>query len=147
MVAIKKIGHWIAFLIGGFAAINLSLTISFSLPWFIFNWLLKFSDFWFFMIGAIFVTIFNWLIFWGFKFFFDFINKQKPDYWISSIFITLVALRFFYNNITVISEVILQFKSILLDSKFIMFFLTMIPVYWKVLSFLLISQFTRQDSI
>lgn len=70
MGTIKKIGHWLAFLLGGYFGTWLVLAISTLLPFYVGIWLFDFSDFWFFLIGSILLSIYYYIIFGGIAFFF-----------------------------------------------------------------------------
>jgi hypothetical protein len=145
MKNIKKIGHWIAFLIGGFFGTNLALTIVTFLPFYLFIWLFNFSDFWFFMIGSILAALYYYLIFGGLLFYFSFLNKRKPDYWISNIFIVLVTILFVYNLINLSANASEQTRKLFFTFKGIVFFCTIIPAFFQIFYLSLIAQFVRDE--
>ena len=145
MDIIKKICHWIIFLLGGYIGTWLVLSISTLLPLYIFNWLVGFSDFWFFMIGGIIVTLYYIIIFGGLSLFFTFLNKKKPDYWISNIFIALTTILLFYTLITSLGKSFGDDIKQFLTFKGIVFLITLIPAYFQILYFSIIAQFIKDD--
>ncbi len=145
MKIIKKIGHWITFLIGGYIGTWLILSISTLIPLFVFYWLVDFSDFWFFMIGGIIVTLYYIIIFGGLSLFFTFLNKKKPDYWVSNIFIALTTVLFFYTIINSFGKIIGKEFRQYLTFKGIVFLITIIPAYFQILYFTIIAQFIKED--
>lgn len=104
-----------------------------------------FSDFWFFMIGGIIVTLYYIIIFGGLSLFFTFLNKKKPDYWISNIFIALTTILLFYTLITSLGKSFGDDIKQFLTFKGIVFLITLIPAYFQILYFSIIAQFIKDD--
>ena len=79
MKVIKKICHWILFLIGGYLGTWIVLAIATLLPFIVGLWLFNFSDFWFFLLVSILLGLYYLLVYGGLGIFFAFLNKKKPD--------------------------------------------------------------------
>ena len=145
MKNIKKIGHWVVFLTGGSIGTWLVLAISTILPLFVGLWLFSLSDFWFYFIGSILLSFYYIVVFVGLTFFFTFLNKNKPDYWVSNIIIVLTTVYFFYNLITKLGYNISQDIELFMSFKGIVLLIAILPAYLKILFCSLIVPFIRED--
>jgi hypothetical protein len=145
MKIIKKIGHWILFIIGGYLGTWLVLAITTLLPYLVGIWLLSFGDFWFFFLSSIIFGIYYMLVYGGLGFFVIFLNKKKPDYWVSNIFLGLVTFYFFYTLITVLGKHITEHKEIFMTFKGILLLITIIPPYLQILFYALVAPFIKED--
>lgn len=76
-------------------------------------------------------------------FFFSFINKKKPDYWISNIFLALIAFYFFYNLVTKLGLLVNQNAKAFLTFKGIALLITILPAYLQILFLSLIAPFIK----
>lgn len=102
MEILKKLGHWILFIIGSFIGIFLVLSITFYLPTIVYNWILNWNIILFMLVGGVFVIIYYWVARFLVNYLYIFtLMNYKPDYWVSSIFQLLCAIIFaFYYYIT-----------------------------------------------
>jgi len=97
MSLLKRIGHWILFLIGGYLFTCLVLAILTVLPVYIgFSLMISSSTFWFTFIVAIMSGIYYVLGTGILMKYLEFISYYKPDYWVSNIFLIIVTLLFYY---------------------------------------------------
>lgn len=145
MKIIKKIGHWIAFLIGGYIGTWLVLGISTLLPLFVGLWLFSLGDFWFFFIGSLLLTFYYLLVFGGLGLFYAFLNKKKPDYWFSNIFLALITVYFFYTLINSLGQNVSQDIKLFMKFKGIILIITILPAYFQILFYSLIAPFIKDD--
>jgi hypothetical protein len=145
MKIFKKIGHWILFIIGGFLGTHIVLLIATLLPFFVGVWLFDFGDFWFLFLGSIAISIYYFLVYAGVGYFFIFLNRKKPDYWVSSIFLGLVTLHFFYWLITNLGITFTEYKELFLSFKGICLLITILPAYLQILFSALILQFIKSE--
>lgn len=144
MNTLKKIGHWILFLIGGYLGTWIVLAIVTLLPFFVGLWIFDFSDFWFFFIGSIALSFYYLLVFGGLSLYFTFLNSYKPDYWVSNIFLSLVTFFFFYTLINSLGQNITESKELFMNFKGIVFLITILPAYLKILYVSLIAPFIKK---
>jgi hypothetical protein len=144
MKAIKKIGHWILFLIGGYLGTWIVLAIVTLLPIFVGLLLFEFGDFWFFLLGSIALSFYYLLVYYGFEIFFTFLNKKKPDYWISNIFLGLVTFYFFYTLITSLGKNITESKELFMNFKGIALLIAILPAYLQILFYAIVAPFTKE---
>lgn len=145
MKTIKKIGHWILFLIGGYIGTWIVLAIATWLPFLVGLWLFDFSDFWFFFLGSIALGIYYLIVYGGLGLFFTFLNKKKPDYWVSNIFLCIVTFYFFYTLINVLGKNISESKELFLNFKGILLLISILPAYLQILFFAIVAPFIKED--
>ena len=145
MKFLNKIGHWIVFIVGGYLGTWLALFISVALPLFVGSWIFSWNDFLFLVVGGILLSIYYWIIFFGLSWYYAFLNKNKPDYWVSNIFLVIVAILFFYNFITVFGRLVNKEIPMFKGFKGIMFLIAIIPAYLKILFASLIAPFFKGD--
>lgn len=145
MKVLKKIGHWILFLIGGYFGTSIALAIAILLPSFVGIWLISFGDFWFFILGFVFEYLYYILILGGFSLGVTFLNKKKPDYWISNIFLVIVTFHFFYVLITRFGTFVTENIEVFLNFKGIVLLITLLPAYLQILFVALILPFIKED--
>lgn len=141
---LKKIGHWILFLIGGFIGTWIVLRILVILP-LVGMFLFELGNFWFVLIGAILFGLYNYLVIFGLNFFYTFLNKKKPDYWMSNIFLILVAFFVFYNLINDLREFFNEFKGVFFKFKFVFFSIGLLPAYLRILFFAFLIPFRKEN--
>jgi hypothetical protein len=145
METFKFIGRWILFLlvsILGTIIVQAIITIS---PLMVGLWLFRFSDFWFFFIGSIIITIYYYIAFGGLALFFEFINKLKPDYWISNILLALVSLFYYYLFITLFGGLMNISIDLFLNFKGIILLITIVPVYIYLMFIAILAPFIKDD--
>ena len=145
MKTIKKIGHWLLFIIGGYLGTWIILAIATLLPFFVGLWLFEFGDFWFFLLGSIALGIYYLLVYSGLFLFFTFLNKKKPDYWVSNIFLGLVTFYFFYTLINTLGKNISESKELFLNFKGIVLIITILPAYLQILFYSIVAPFIKDD--
>lgn len=145
MKTIKKIGHWLLFIIGGYLGTWIVLEIATLLPFFVGLWLFQFGDFWFFLLGSIALVIYYLLVYGGLGLFFTFLNKKKPDYWVSNIFLGLVTFYFFYTLINTLGKNISESKELFLNFKGIVLMITILPAYLQILFYSILAPFIKED--
>ena len=133
MGIIKKIGHYILFIIGGYIGTWLVLAICTILPFLGFLLIYSLGDFWFLFLGSIMMTIYYMALFGLLGWYYEYIDKRKPDYWFSNIFIALVALLFFYTLITSLGPNVSKEPKAFLNFKGIVFLISIIPAYLRIL--------------
>jgi hypothetical protein len=143
---LKKIGHWIVFLIGGYLGTWLALLISVALPLVVGLWIFDWNDFLFLFVGGILMTLYYLIVFIGLSWYYDFINRKKPDYWASNIFLVIVAIYFFYTFITSFGRLVDQDVKVFAGFKGIILLLAIIPAYFKILFVSLIAPFFKRDN-
>jgi hypothetical protein len=143
MKKIKKIGHWAVFVVGGSIGTWLILGIATLLPLFVGLWLFTLGDFWFFLIGSFLLAIYYILVFMGISSFFTFLNKNKPDYWVSNIILVLTTVYFFYNLINKLGRNVSQDIELFMNFKGIVLLITILPAYLKILFYSLIVPFVK----
>jgi hypothetical protein len=146
MKIIKKIGHWAAFLVGGIIGTWVILGITTILPLFVGLWLFPLGDFWFFFIGSVLLTFYYILVFVGLSIFYIFINKNKPDYWISNIILILTAVCYFFNFITKFGQNVSYNFELFMHFKGFVLLLSILPAYLKILYFSLFTPFIKVDN-
>ena len=105
------------------------------------------SDFWFIFFGSIALTIYYYVVIYGLGLFFFYLKRNKPDYWISNIYLTLVTFNFFYALITSLGNAITDFEISLFSISFkdIAFVIAILPAYLKILFFALVFPFTKEE--
>lgn len=145
MKTIKKISHWIIFLIGGCLGTWFVLAIVTILPLFVATLLFYFSDFWFFFIGSMALSLYYLLLYGGLSIYFSFLNSHKPDYWISNIFIVIVTFLFFNNLINALGNNITESKDLFLNFKGIVSLISIIPAYLSIFYFSLVVPFIKNE--
>jgi hypothetical protein len=141
MDIIKKTGHWIAFIIGGYFATWFALLIFSAPPILVGLWAFNWNIFLFIIVVGILLTIYYYLLIIGLGFYYFFINDKKPDYWISSIFLALVAIYYFYAFINQFSKAFDQDIDIFMNLKGFIFFVAILPAYWKMFYMSVIGPF------
>lgn len=140
----KKIGHWIAFIIFGYLLTVIVLSIAVGIPLFVGPWLItKFSTFWFIFFGSILLSIYYYIIFSILVLYYTFLDTQKPDYWVSNIFIVLTSLYFYYIFYKNIGPVIINYVEDYKSFKFILFIISIVPSYFQILFLSLIFPFIK----
>ncbi len=128
MKILRKILHWILFLISGWIITILMSVITFYLPFLIFGYIHNWNIFWFVLFGLILLFIYKFYL--GLVLYiFETLNKKKPDYWFSSIFLCLVAIYTFYNLYDSIQNLTNNYFVIFKSFKGIIFFITIIPIF------------------
>lgn len=128
MKILRKILHWILFLISGWIITILMSVITFYLPFLIFGYIHNWNTFWFVLFGLILLFIYKFYL--GLVLYiFETLNKKKPDYWFSSIFLCLVAIYTFYNLYDSIQNLTNNYFVIFKSFKGIIFFITIIPIF------------------
>jgi hypothetical protein len=145
MKVIKKIGHWILFLIGGYLGTWIVLAIAILLPFIVGLFLFDFGDFWFFLLGSFALTLYYGLVFGLTGLFFSFLNQKKPDYWISNIFLVLITFYFFYVLITGVGDIVTEYKELFMNFKGITLLITILPAYFQILFFTVVAPFIKED--
>lgn len=145
MNTIKKVSHWILFFIGGSLGTIFLLYISVVTPVGISIWIWDWNDFLFTFVGGILLTAYYFLIFSGFYWYYSYLNKVKPDYWISNILLAGIALYFFVHFFLRFTDLIQEYKKIFFGFKGLMFFTAIIPAYFKILFASLIGPFIKED--
>lgn len=142
---VKKIGHWIIFLVVGYFGTWIALFISAALPLLVGLWIFDWNAFLFLFVGAIFMTVYYLIVFMGLTWYYDFINSKKPDYWVSNIYLVLVALYFFYTFTTRFGRLVDQDPKMFLRFNGIALLLAIIPAYFQILFMSLIAPFFKKD--
>ena len=145
MKVIKKIGHWILFLIGGYLGTWIVLAIAILLPFIVGLFLFDFGDFGFFLLGSFALTLYYGLVYGLIGLFFSFLNQKKPDYWISNIFLVLITFYFFYVLITGVGDVVTEYKELFMNFKGIVLLITILPAYLQILFFAVVAPFIKED--
>ena len=146
MRIIKKISHWILFIIGSYIGLNIVLTIATLLPIYVGAWLFSFSNFWFFVIGAILSTFYYFFAFGLPALFFNFLNGKKPDYWISNILLVLISIYFYYNLINNISSFVDINLKLFINFKGFIFLTTLVPAFLQILFFTVVAPFLMEEN-
>lgn len=72
---------------------------------------------------------------------FEYMNEKKPDYWFSSIFLSIVTITFFYEFIEYFESIINDYSREFRSFKGIMFIISIFPSYLMILFFSIISPF------
>lgn len=140
----KKIGHWIAFIFFGYFATVIVLALAVCILLFCGPWLMdNFSTFGFIFIGSCLLSLYYYLIFSMFLLYYNFLDRKKPDYWVSNIFIVSTALYFYYVTFKNIYPVFVldinKFKSF----KGIVYIISILPALFKIFFFTLIYPFIK----
>ena len=141
MKPLKKIGHWLLFLLGGYIATYLALAICFLLPIFLFLWIYSWNTFLFLIIGSIFVIIYYWFFLAVLGGYIFLIIKHKPDYWFSNIFLLIITIFFCFSFINIFEKSINENIIMFISFKGIMFVMAIIPAYLKALYLIIIMPF------
>lgn len=120
--------HWILFLISGWVITILISVITFYIPFVLFEYINEWNTFLFILLGLIllyFYKLYLRLVI----YIFEYLNKKKPDYWFSSIYLCLVAIYTFYylydNLQNFINNNFVLFKSF----KGIIFIISILPIF------------------
>lgn len=145
MRIIKKIGHWILFIIGSYIGLSIVLAIATLLPIYVGAWLFTFSNFWFFVIGSFLLTFYYLIAFGLPALFFNFLNDKKPDYWVSNILLVLISVYFFYILFTIVAKVIDLNIKVFFNFKGIIFLTTLLPAYLQILFSTIVVPFLKED--
>jgi hypothetical protein len=144
----KRIGHWIAFLIFGYLLTIIVLSITTFIPLFVGPWLIsKFNTFWFLFIGGILISIYYYIIFSVLVLYYGFLDSQKPDYWVSNIFLVIVTLYFYYTFGKSVQQVFDNYEGNFKSFKSILFFISIIPAYLQILFLSLIFPFIKNKDL
>jgi hypothetical protein len=138
---LKKIGHWLLFLLAGYFITRIILVIIFFLPIYAFAKIYYWGVFWFLLTGIIFLTIFYNIVIGLMGRLFEYMNEKKPDYWFSSIFLSIVTITFFYEFIEYFESIINDYSREFRTFKGIMFIISIFPSYLMILFFSIISPF------
>jgi len=141
MMYLKKIGHWLLFLLAGYFITRIILVIIFFLPIYAFAKIYYWGVFWFLLTGIIFLTIFYNIVIGLMGRLFEYMNEKKPDYWFSSIFLSIVTITFFYEFIEYFESIINDYSREFRTFKGIMFIISIFPSYLMILFFSIISPF------
>lgn len=128
MKLLKIFLHWILFLISGWVITILISVITFYIPFVLFEYINEWNTFLFILLGLIllyFYKLYLRLVI----YIFEYLNKKKPDYWFSSIYLCLVAIYTFYylydNLQNFINNNFVLFKSF----KGIIFIISILPIF------------------
>lgn len=144
---LKKIGKWSLFFISGYFGTNIVLAITLFIPIFAFLWIHNWSLFWFVIVGSILISVFYYVTFGLLTLYFTLINKVKPDYWVSNIFLLIVAilsLIAFAEQFSELGKTLFE----LFDFKAILFLVAITPTYLYILFMLFIAIFlSKEDSL
>jgi hypothetical protein len=147
MVLLNKIQQWIIFVIGGFIGTVFLLFVLTALPLFVGIWILDWNIFLFLVVGGILMSIYYYLLYFSIAFYYDYLNRRKPDYWISNILLALVTICFFYffttNFVTLFDKNI----KIFMNFKGIMLLMAITPAYFKILYVSIISPFIPTENV
>jgi hypothetical protein len=140
MKSLRKILHWILFLISGWLITILMSVITFYIPFVIFEHIHEWNTFWFILFGLILLYIYK--LYLGLVLYiFENLNKKKPDYWFSSIFLSLVAIYTFYNLYDNIQNLVNNYFVIFKTFKGIIFIITILPIFLVFTFFTIIFPF------
>lgn len=142
MKIIKKIGHWIAFILGSYFGAFIYWGIMTLFPIFSVMWLMSLSNLWFIVLGSLCIGIFT-LLAYGLSFFIALQVKLKPDYWVSNGFILLFAFYFFYTLITRWDLSVKVDLRLFTSSKGIIYAILIIPIYLRFCFMSLLLPFTQ----
>lgn len=140
MNTLKKIGKWLLFLVSGYFGTNIVLAVALTIPLFAFLWIQNWSMFWFLVVGSILLSVYYYIILGLFVLYFSFINKTKPDYWVSNIFLIIVAIISIITyamNFTSWSKMLMELSGF----RAILFMVAIAPSYLYILYMLFISIF------
>lgn len=129
MKIIKKILHWLGFIIGAPILTWLTLGISTLVPIYAFMKILDLGTFMFILVGSIIMAIYYFLNSLLIGISFLTINKMKPDYWVSNIILAAVSIFFFYTLFTSLGKSIDGEFKMFMSFKGIMFITTVVPAY------------------
>lgn len=141
---------WIIFIVLGYFGTITVLAIATYLPLFLGYWIYPLSNFWFCIVGSLLLGLYYSLLYVGLGSFYIFLEKKKPDYWFSNIFLSTISVLFFYAVLTklgivtnlLVSE--LPSKEIL-NFKFITFFLVLLPAYLQILYISVLAPFLKYN--
>lgn len=105
MDSLKKIGHWIVFII---VCPIITWTVLFLIvmaPLWVFQWIFDWNIILFVLASYLFFFfLYMPIIFGGLDNYYAFLNRYKPDKWLSSIFISVLAIIFIYRFYPVFDE-------------------------------------------
>jgi hypothetical protein len=128
MESLRKILHWILFLISGWIITIFMSVVTFYIPLVAFEYINEWNTFWFILIGLI--LLYFYKLYLGLVIYiFEYLNKKKPDYWFSSIFLSLVAIYTFYYLYDNLQNVINNYFILFKTFKGIIFFITILPIF------------------
>jgi hypothetical protein len=146
MKKVVTIGSWLKFLIVGIIGTWLALGITCIMPLFAGLWMFNLSDFWFYTIGSVLLTLYYILIIVGLSLFFSYVNKLKQDYWVSNILLVLTSVYFFFNLITKLGVFVNKDIEIFMNFKGIVLLISILPAYFKILYLSVIIPFLKQEN-
>lgn len=146
MQILKKIGHFAIYIIGTYFGTWLILAICVILPFLGFLLVYDWGDFWFLFVGGILMTIYYLVCFALLTWYYDYVGKRQPDYWFSNIFLVLVAFAFFYTFVTNFGKNFNENPDAFVNFKGIVFLISVIPAYLKILFVSLIMPFSNKKN-
>lgn len=148
----KKIVHYFLYIIGTYIGTWLVLAICVILPFLGALLIFKLNNFWFLFVGGFMMTIYYFILISLLGWYYEYVDRHKPDYWFSNIFLELVALLFFYAFITRFGNNFnkgleaYDLKEIL-NFKGIVFLISIVPAWLNILYVSLILPFAKKKTI
>lgn len=138
-----KTGHWIIFLLASPIGIHLSLLLASIVPFFAFYWIYEWNLFWFILTGTILIGAYYLMVQFVVLGLLAFISKNKPDYWISNIYMCFHIVLFGWLMAQFFSAFIQldikTFKSL----KGILFLVTVAPAFLQIAFMALVVPFIK----
>jgi hypothetical protein len=145
MKLLKKTFHWLAFITIAPNLTWLIMAISLYIPIYAFQKMIDLGTFMFILamslVTAAYYGIYTFLA--GLSFMA--INKMKPDYWVSNIILSIIAIFFFYYWYLTFGKLLFVDFDILSSSKGIMLIVSYTPGFLRLIYQSLILPFVHDD--
>ncbi len=146
MELIKRIGHWLLYILGSFIGVGIIMNICYYFPVLIFIWIIKWNSlFLFLFVGTIAISGYYWLCIMLGMFFVKINSQLSPNHIAAKIIAALYSLFFSTLFAIFFIRFIEKFDAVFSSFRGIIFVISIFPSYLGVAIYSLFAPFIKDN--